>query len=140
MHPCHRSPGSGRLPKADVSVKSTKAIVKELPVFSLGCTYQVFAPSFQKTCFYKALLPLPVFPQANYKKENISFPKMKEELDVVFNTYLFTLGKQETHDHCKVGVARQSKINLNQQSISVIDSGMLHCHVKSDSSKSSSSF
>lgn len=59
---------------------------------------------------------------------------MKEEFGVVFNTYLFTLRKQETHAHSKVGVARQTKNSLNQQSISVLDSGILHCHLRSDSS------
>lgn len=55
---------------------------------------------------------------------------MKEDFGVAFNTHPFTLGKQETHAHSMVGVAGQTKNNLNQQSISVADSGILHCHVR----------
>lgn len=131
MQPYHRSPGW--VPKADVSVKSINATVKQLPVFSLECTYQIFPP-FSQDCFHKALLSIASLFTSQLQKWEDFFPKMKEEFSVVFNTYLFTLGKQETHTHSKVRVARQSKYNLNRWGISVADSAILHCHVRSDSS------
>lgn len=92
-----------------------------------------FPQVFRRHVFTKLCFPLPVFSKANYKNEKNFFPKMKE-FCVVFNIYLFTLRKQETHAQSKAGVARQTKNNLNQQSISVVDSGIAHHHVRSDSS------
>lgn len=93
--------------------------------FSLKFSEDMFLQSFAFHC--------QSFHKPTTKTRRIFFPKMKE-FCVVFNIYLFTLRKQETHTQSKAGVARQTKNNLNQQSISVVDSGIAHHHVRSDSS------
>lgn len=131
MHPFH-----DHLAQTDCQQSRLTQLAKSFQAYMCYKMHtSTFARRFWKQWFYKTLLSTArVFSEGNHKKRYDSFPKIKEEIYVKYNIYLFTLRKQERATHSKAGVGRQIKNNVNQQNTSIINRGILHRNFRSDSS------